>query len=181
MVIDFRKYFDNIEHKPLFDVYSRYIRNQRLNRMCRSFVTATGKKGLFIGPEDSQISAIAYPSKIDHKIKDTWRCKYYARYMDDSFIIMRSKDDLRKIRDMLFTEYSKQGIILNPKKTQIVKLSRGFTFLKTQFILQPNGRVIHFAAFCFAAGGRFFFMRVTVFRKPVTTALHRVSNENMLQ
>lgn len=142
LVIDFRKYFDNIEHKPLFDVYNRYIRNQRLNRMCRSFVTATGKKGLFIGPEDSQISAIAYPSKIDHKIKDTWRCKYYARYMDDSFIIMRSKDDLRKIRDMLFTEYSKQGIILNPKKTQIVKLSRGFTFLKTQFILQPNGRVL---------------------------------------
>lgn len=142
LVIDFRKYFENIQHEPLFDVYDLFIRNMSLNRMCRSFVTATGEKGLFIGPEDSQISAISYPSRIDHKIKDTWRCKYYARYMDDSYIIMRSKAELFKIRDMLFEEYRKQGIVLNEKKTQIVKLSRGFTFLKTQFILQPNGRLL---------------------------------------
>lgn len=34
------------------------------------------------------------------------------------------------------------GIIPNPKKTQIIKLSRGFTFLKTKFFLTDTGKVI---------------------------------------
>ena len=142
LVIDFKKYFDNIEHRPLFGVYDRYILDRRLNKMCRDFVNATGEKGLYIGPEDSQISAIAHPSKIDHKIKDVWRCKFFARYMDDSYIITRTKEELIKIRDALFAEYAKIGIVLNEKKTQIIKLRRGFTFLKTQFILQANGKLI---------------------------------------
>lgn len=142
LVIDFRKYFDNIEHEPMFEVYDRNFHDIRLNHTCRNFVLGTGSKGLYIGPEDSQISAIAYPSRIDHKIKDVWRIKEFERYMDDSVLFMRSKDDLIKVRDALFAEYAKQGIILNPKKTQIVKLSRGFTFLKTQFFLQTSGRVL---------------------------------------
>ena len=142
LVIDFRKYFDNIQHGPMFEVYDRQLRDQRLNRMCKAFVTGTGAQGLYIGPEDSQISAIAYPSRIDHLIKDVWRVKAYSRYMDDSILIMRDKAELIKIRDALFTEFAKQGIVLNPKKTQIVKLSRGFTFLKTQYFLMPNGRVL---------------------------------------
>lgn len=142
LVIDFKKYFDNIEHDPLFSVFDRYILDKRLNSLCRSFVTATGSKGLFIGPEDSQISAIAHPNRIDHKVKEVWHCKYFARYMDDSYIIMRTKEELIKIRDLLFAEYRKIGIVLNSKKTQIIKLSRGFTFLKTQFILQQNGRLV---------------------------------------
>lgn len=142
LVIDFKKYFDNIQHDPMFKVYDRNFHDPRLNRTCRWFVTGTGAKGLYIGPEDSQISAIAYPSHIDHLIKDVWRVKGYARYMDDSFLIMRDKEELFKVRDVLFTEYAKQGIVLNEKKTQVIKLSRGFTFLKTQFFLLPSGRVL---------------------------------------
>ncbi len=142
LVIDFRKYFDNIQHGPMFEVYDRQLRDQRLNRMCKAFVTGTGAQGLYIGSEDSQISAIAYPSRIDHLIKDVWRVKAYSRYMDDSILIMRDKAELIKIRDALFMEFAKQRIVLNPKKTQIVKLSRGFTFLKTQYFLMPNGRVL---------------------------------------
>jgi len=142
LVIDFRKYFDNIQHDPMFDVYDQHFYDPRLNRICKNFVKGTGESGLYIGPEDSQISAIAYPSRIDHLIQDVWHTDGYARYMDDSFIIMRDKDRLLALRDALFAEYEKQGIIINRKKTQIVRLSRGFTFLKTQFFLQPTGRVL---------------------------------------
>lgn len=142
LVIDFRKYFDNIQHDPMFDVYDQHFHDPRLNRICKNFVKGTGESGLYIGPEDSQISAIAYPSRIDHLIQDVWHTDGYARYMDDSFIIMRDKDRLLALRDALFAEYEKQGIVINRKKTQIVKLSRGFTFLKTQFFLQPTGRVL---------------------------------------
>lgn len=142
LIIDFRKFFDNIEHGTVLRMYDNYFKDQRLNAMCRAFVEATGDKGLFIGPEDSQITAVAFPNHIDHLIKDKWGLKYYGRYMDDSYIILRDKEELAKYRDLLFAEFAKVGIIPNPKKTQIVKLRRGFTFLKTQFFLTDSGRVI---------------------------------------
>lgn len=142
LIIDFRKFFDNIQHQPLFEIYDKYFTDQRLNRLCKGFVEATGKSGLYIGPEDSQIDAVAYPNEIDHTIKDKWRVRWYNRYMDDSYIIMRNKADLIRVRDALLAEYQRFGIIANPKKTQIVRLRRGFTFLKTKFQLQSNGRVL---------------------------------------
>lgn len=142
LIIDFRKFFDNIEHDGVFRMYDKYFKDERLNAHCALYVKATGDKGLYIGPEDSQITAVAFPNRIDHLIKDKWRIRYYARYMDDSYIIMRDKEKLIQIRDMLLAEFAMVGIIPNPKKTQIVKLSRGFTFLKTQFFLTETGRVI---------------------------------------
>ena len=62
--------------------------------------------------------------------------------MDDSYIIMESKEELLKLRDALFAEYRKMGIIPNEKKTQVIKLSRGFTFLKTKYFLTESGKVI---------------------------------------
>ena len=34
------------------------------------------------------------------------------------------------------------GLFINPKKTQIIKLSRGFTFLKIKYHLTETGKVI---------------------------------------
>lgn len=150
ILIDFKGYFDNILHAPLFDIFDRYLHDERLNRLCRSFVSCTDDdrppeqrgKGLYIGPEDSQIYAVAYPNRIDHKIKDGWRVKYYGRYMDDSYLIVRTKDEARTILDALLREYAKLGIVVSPKKTRIQKLEHGFTFLKTRYILTETGRVI---------------------------------------
>lgn len=142
LIIDFKSFFNNIQHEPMFAVYDHSFNDARLREICKDFVRACGSSGLYIGPEDSQISAIAYPSSIDHLIKDVWKIHGYGRYMDDSYIIHRNKDELRKIRDRLIAEFNKLGIIANPKKTQIVKLSRGFTFLKTQFFLQPSGKIV---------------------------------------
>ena len=55
---------------------------------------------------------------------------------------MRDKERLIEVKNMLLEEFAKVGIIPNPKKTQIIKLSRGFTFLKTQFILTDTGRIV---------------------------------------
>lgn len=38
--------------------------------------------------------------------------------------------------------YGSLGIRLNDKKTKIVKLSHGFTFLKTHFLLTDTGKVV---------------------------------------
>lgn len=154
LLIDYRAFFDNINLDNLKrNVIDRHILDQRLNALAKNFVDApnlerikygqpTKENGLYIGPEDSQIFAIAYPNSIDHTIKDQWRQRWFARYMDDSYIINKSKELLIEFRRLLFGLFAEKGIVPNPKKTQIVKLRRGFTYLKTKFTLLPNGKVL---------------------------------------
>jgi reverse transcriptase family protein (fragment) len=150
VVVDFQGYFNNIQHSPLYAILDRYLHDMMLNAISKGFIEATnwGKPkekqgvGLYIGPEDSQIFAVAYPNSIDHIIKDSWQIKPYNRYMDDSYIIVKDKDTAQQILKRLFIEYDRLGIIPNAKKTQIIKLSKGFTFLKTRYFLTETGKVI---------------------------------------
>ena len=68
--------------------------------------------------------------------------KEYARYNDDSYLFAETLEDARRFLSLLFVEYDRLGIIPNRKKTQIVKLSRGFSFLKTRYYLTDTGKVI---------------------------------------
>ena len=62
--------------------------------------------------------------------------------MDDSYLIHISKEFLKDALEKIRGIYESLGIKLNEKKTRIVKLSRGFTFLKTQFSLTDTGKVV---------------------------------------
>lgn len=149
-IIDFKGYFDHILHDPLKEIIDGAFRDKRIVNLSYGFIDATNNdkppemrgQGLYIGPEDSQIYAVAYPNRIDHLIKDDLRQRYYARYMDDSYIIHKDKAALKAILARLMEEYARYGIIPNPKKTQIVKLSKGFTFLKTRYYLTETGHVV---------------------------------------
>ena len=131
------------------NVIDRYILDPALNALVKQFISASDMetdsekgKGLYIGPEDSQIYAISYPSSIDHHIKDKWGLRFYARYNDDSYIMLKSKEKLLEYKQQLFNLYDALGIIPNQKKTQIIKISRGFTYLKTKYFLTETGKVI---------------------------------------
>jgi hypothetical protein len=143
LLVDFKGYFDNILHEPILNIYRKALgEDTRLVELAMKFVDAFGKKGLGLGSETSQINAIAYPNSIDHYIKEVLRCRCYGRYMDDSYILCDSKERAKTVLDALLVKYAEKGIIANPKKTVIVKLTRGFTFLKTHFALERTGRVI---------------------------------------
>lgn len=75
-------------------------------------------------------------------MKDEKGIRPYARYMDDSYIIHIDKEYLKEILEEVRKIYESLGIRLNDKKTKIVKLSRGFTFLKTHFLLTDTGKVV---------------------------------------
>ena len=62
--------------------------------------------------------------------------------MDDGCIIHPNKDYLRYCLQEIKSVCSELGIIINEKKTQIVKIKSGINFLKARFILTRNGRVI---------------------------------------
>ena len=99
-------------------------------------------KSIAIGAPLAQIAGIYLPTKID-----TW-CKYvrqvhcYDAYMDDRIIIHPDKEFLKELFDEIESICRELGIIINRKKTQIIKISKGFTFLKTRYILTENGKII---------------------------------------
>ena len=98
-------------------------------------------KGLAIGNVTSQILAIFYLNRIDHFIKEKLECKYYIRYMDDGVIFDYDKERLKYIKNVIESELLKEKLELN-KKTNIYKLSSGFTFIGYRFILRNNKFVI---------------------------------------
>ena len=142
LLVDFKSYFDNIEHKPLKNLISKYFIDEKIRKYSFDFIDAFGEKGLGLGSETSQIDAVAYINKIDHYIKEVARIKGYGRYMDDSYIIHPSKKYLEELLIKLEKLYEEFGIKLNKKKTIICDLKHGFTFLKTRFFVTDSGKVI---------------------------------------
>lgn len=142
LTIDFTKYFDNIDHEILKKYYRKFIFDERLLKYVDDFVDVFGEKGLGLGSETSQLHAILYPNPFDHYIKDQMGIKYYGRYMDDSYILCKDKTEMQEILKKVTQKADELKIILNVKKTQIHRLSQGFTFLKTRFILTSSGKVI---------------------------------------
>ena len=142
LLLDFSDYFGRIRHDVIKEILIQNFKDKRLISLAMSFVYAFGEKGLGLGSETSQIFAVTYPSKIDHYIKEILKIKGYARYMDDSYLIHEDKDYLKKCLEDLKDKFTEVGIVLNPKKTRMVKLSKGFTFLKTQYFLTDTGKVV---------------------------------------
>lgn len=142
LVLDFKKFFDNISHKIVKDIYRENFNDLQVKDLLDKFVDAFGDVGLGLGSETSQISAVAYINKIDHFIKDKLGIKAYGRYMDDSYIIHHSKEYLQELLKILQKKYESYNITLNTKKSHIIPLHKGFTFLKTRFYLSDTGKVI---------------------------------------
>jgi hypothetical protein len=106
----------------------------------------TGKKymakHLNIGDQVAQVAGIIYPSPIDNYVKIVKGAKYYARYMDDSYVIHESRDFLEKLLDEIIEIAAGIGITINRRKTHIYKLSELWRFLQVQYSLTDSGRVI---------------------------------------
>lgn len=147
LVFDFSKYFDTAQHEPVFREFERSGIDDRLVALSKYFIQNFGDVGLGLGSQVSQIAALALPNRIDHYIKDVLGMKYYARYMDDGCIISESKEKLEICLRELRRLCAEHGIRLNPKKTQIIKLTRGFTFVKVRFRYGANGKVVRRATY----------------------------------
>lgn len=147
LIFDFSKYFDTAQHAPVFEQFRRSGIDGNLARLSEYFISNFGDVGLGLGSQVSQIAALALPNKIDHYIKDVLQMKHYARYMDDGCIIDRSKKRLENCLRHLRRLCAAHGIRLNEKKTQIIKLTRGFSFVKVRFRYGRNGKVIRKATY----------------------------------
>lgn len=106
----------------------------------------TGKrfmaKSMGIGSPVSQIAGIFLPTPIDTWCKTVRGVHCYDAYMDDRIIIHRDKTFLHTLLVEIKAIARTIGVYVHDKKTQIVKISHGFTFLKTKYYLTPTGRII---------------------------------------
>lgn len=143
LIIDFSKYFDNILHEKLFEMQRKNLTDDRIFNLYKSFITVFGDGiSLGLGSQVSQISAIAYPNKLDHYCKEILRIRYYGRYMDDTYLIHKDRAYLESCLQEIKRICNELGIKLNEKKTRIVPLDEGFWFLKGKYILLQSGKII---------------------------------------
>lgn len=142
LLFDFSKFFDNVSHELIKTDLHRRFTDQKILALTEHFIDAFGEKGMGLGSQISQVLALASANKLDHFMKDICRIKGYGRYMDDGYIIYHNKEFLVALMQHLKDICTDLGITLNEKKTQIVKLSHGFTWLKIRFFLTKTGRVV---------------------------------------
>lgn len=143
LVFDFKKYFDSIPHDLILEILRRHYKDERIISLIMYFIKFTNEDcGLDLGSQISQTLALAAANKIDHLIKDKLGFKYYGRYMDDGYIICESKEKLHECRKMLIECAASLGLKLNEKKTKIVKLTKGFVFLKNRYFIDDKRLVI---------------------------------------
>jgi hypothetical protein len=142
-MIDFKSYFDNIDHEILLAMFKSKIKDQRVIELTEQFVRVFGDgKSLGLGSQVSQVAAIFYPNILDHFIKEKLRVKFYGRYMDDLYLINRDKQFLENCLVEIQKVCEGLKITINVKKTQIVKLSHGLVFLKGKYSLLKSGRIL---------------------------------------
>lgn len=139
---DFSKYFDNILNPLLLKNMKKQIINQKIMKITSALIYAFGNKGLGLGSQVSQISAVFYPNSVDHFIKDKLGIKTYGRYMDDGYIIHNNIKELKQIVKKFEQKCKELGIILNKKKCKIIKLTSQFSYLKIRFFITENGKIV---------------------------------------
>ena len=140
---DLHSYFDSVDHDVVFREYSRIFGyDPDIVNLTMDFIDAFGVKSLGLGSQVSQMTAVFYPNRIDHYIKEQLKIKGYGRYMDDFYLIHESREYLVECLERIRRMYADIGIELNEKKTRIVKLSDEFKFLKAKTHMTGTGRVV---------------------------------------
>jgi len=127
--MDIAKYFDNIDKSILFKIINRKIKDRKLLWLIKEILYAQPReKGLEIGNYTSQMFANIYLNEVDQYIKHELKIKYYCRYLDDSIVIVQTKQEtkeaLARIQEFL---HNNLKLELN-QKTQIFKSKQGVNF-----------------------------------------------------
>lgn len=141
LMFDFSNYFGNIDHEKLYEITDKLIPDSKIKKLYHQLIDSF-ENGIGLGSQVCQISAVAFPNEIDHIFKDKLGLKYYARFMDDGYIIHKSKDKIKEFKNILFELCQKLKIKINSKKIKVCKISHCFTFLKKRIYLSKTGQVV---------------------------------------
>lgn len=142
VLFDFSNYFGNINHEKLYSIVDPLFKDEKCKKLYHHLIDVFGEIGLGLGSQVSQISAIAFPNKIDQFFVNSFLVESYARYMDDGYIICHTKEDAKKCVEILLQLTKELDIKINLKKIKIYKLNHIFIFIKKRFQLLSTGKVL---------------------------------------
>lgn len=146
LLLDISKYFENIDHEVLKQRIAPKVahESEEIKSLINYIIDKSSHtdKGINLGSEAPQIFAVDYLTPMDNYIKIVKGIKYYGRYMDDAFVIAKTKKELLALQKDIEDILASLHLNLNKKKTHIVKLSHGFTFLQVKYNILPTGRIL---------------------------------------
>lgn len=97
------------------------------------------KKGVDIGNQISQDVGILIPYVIDNFIRIVKGCKFFGRYTDDTHVFHPSRAFLVELLHGIEKIAEKIGIIINKKKTRIVRIDDFFRHLQMGYRFDRSG------------------------------------------
>jgi len=138
---DISKFFYNINHDILKDIVRYFVEDDDVYWLCEKFIDSTEGLGLPLGNQVSQVFALLYLSGLDHFITGELGVKYYGRYMDDFYLIVKSKEYAKWCLNAIYEFVHTLGLDLNGK-TQIIPFKNGIKFCGFHTYVTQDGKVI---------------------------------------
>ena len=127
--MDIAKYFANINKEKLYEIIQRKIKDEDVLWLLREIIfSKKDKVGIPIGNLTSQIFANLYYNEADQYIKHVLKVQYYYRYMDDSILFMKSKKEIKEVKEKLEKFINEELYLKFNSKTNIFKSTQGVNF-----------------------------------------------------
>jgi retron-type reverse transcriptase len=138
---DISKFFYNIDHDILKDIVEYFVQDNDVFLLCEKFIDSTEGKGLPLGNQISQVFALMYLSGLDHFITGELGVKYYGRYMDDFYLIVKDKEYAKHCLCAIYEFVHSIDLELNGK-TQIIPFKNGIRFCGFHTYVTKDSKVI---------------------------------------
>lgn len=135
--LDFRKYFDSIDHGVLKNQIRECFKDKKLLTLFDTIIDSYSvreRKGVPIGNLTSQYFANHYLTKLDHLVKEKFKLDY-VRYMDDMILWSEDKEKLLEY-GYEFSTYARDVLQLTLKPFCLNRTEKGCPFLG--FLLYPD-------------------------------------------
>jgi len=144
--LDLESYFDNIRHDILLGKVAQRIDDDKIMRLLKMILKASGKRGVPQGGVISPLLANIYLNEVDKMLEKakriTMQGEYtyiqYARFADDIVILVNYyyKWLAKAAYKRLMEELDKLGVKVNRDKTKMVGLTKGDSFSFLGFVFR---------------------------------------------
>ena len=143
MQIDIRHYFASINHEICWKMIEPHIPESTKPLVHYIIDNASEEDtGLNLGSEVPQTLAVFYLHPVDNYCKIVEGVKWYGRYMDDIYLFGKDKAELWRILEGIKQQLKPLKLEVTEKKTHVVKLKHGYTFMQLKYRILDNGKVL---------------------------------------
>ena len=144
---DLSNFFGSTKHDLAYSAVAKRVDDEWVKSVSKAVIDSHvygPQKGIGLEPGSAvvQLIQLAVLDEFDHFVKEQLRIKYYDRYNDDFIMIHSDREYLKMCLSKVDEWMSTRGLTLNPRKTQIAKLSQGIKFLGFRFRLTDTGKVL---------------------------------------